>query len=132
MADRFGGDLVKLDALGRAQLEHFRQVPGYGLALTVRVGGQDDVAPVLLDRRAKLVDRLSPAFHHLVVRLEAVLHVDGHLLSRQVADVAHRGKDVETIPQEPLQSPRLGGGLDDDQTFGHSTSLFPSGRLSFL
>ncbi len=107
-------------------------MPGDGLALTVRVGGQDDVAPLLLDRRAQLVDRLAPAFDHLVVRLEAVFHVDGDLLSRQVADVAHRGKNVETIPQEPLQSPRLGGGLDDDQTFGHSTSLFPFGRLSSL
>src|ERR1700694_5516168 len=104
-------------------------MPRDGLALAVGVGGEDDVSPVLLDRSPQLVDRFPPAFDHLVVRLEAVLDVDRDLFSGQVADVAHRGKDVETVTQEPLQSPRLGGGLDDDQTFWHSTSLFPTGWL---
>jgi len=62
---------------------------------------------------------------HLVVGLEAFLHVHPKLLFGQVADVAHRGADVETITQEPLQCPRLGGALDDDQTFRHSSSFIP-------
>src|SRR3981081_183337 len=57
--------------------------------------------------------------------VEAGLDVDAHLLSGEVADVAHRGKDVETVSQKPLQSPRLGRRLDDDQTFRHSTSFIP-------
>ena len=62
---------------------------------------------------------------------EAGLHVDRDLLFGQVADVAHRGANVETIPQEPLQSPRLGGGLDDDQAFRQSSSFIPISGLLF-
>ena len=72
-------------------------MPGDRLALAIRVGGQDDAAPVLLDRRSQLVDRLPAALDHLVVRLEAGLDVHPHLLSGQVADVAHRGEDIETV-----------------------------------
>ena len=92
-------------------------MPGDRLALAIRVGGQDDAAPVLLDRRSQLVDRLPAALDHLVVRLEARVHVHGELLTWQVADVAHRGEDVETVTQKPLQSLRLGRRLDDDQPF---------------
>ena len=104
-------------------------MPGDGLALAVRVGREDDVG-VLLGRRAKLADGLSAALDHLVARLEAGLDVDRYLLFRQVADVAHRGADIETVTQEPLQGPRLGGGLDDDQAFRQSSSFIPiSGSL---
>ena len=57
------------------------------------------------------------------------IDVHGELLSGQVADVPHRGEDVETVTQEPLQSLRLGRRFDDDQAFAHSTSLFPIGLL---
>src|ERR1700716_2872132 len=45
--------------------------------------------------------------------------------------MTHRGKDIETIPQEPLQSPRLSGGLDDDQTFRHSNLFIPISGFFF-
>src|SRR5260370_19833384 len=116
---------MELDSLGRLELQDFGQVPGDSFAFPVRVGGQDHAPAVLLGRRCQLVDRLAPAFDNLVVRLETVLNLDPHLLSRQVADVAHRGQDVETVTQEPLQSPGLGRRLDDDQTFRHSHSYIP-------
>src|SRR5207248_10966035 len=118
------GDLVELDALGVADLQHLGQVPGDGLAFPVGVRGQDDLL-VLLGRRAKLGDRLAAALDHLVVRLEAVVDLDAHLLFGQVADVAHRGPDVVAVSQEPLQSPGLGRRLDDDQTFWHSSLTIP-------
>ena len=109
---------MELDPLGRAKVEHLGQVPGDGLALAVRVGGQDrPPAFSFLAAGLQLVDRLPAALDHLVVRLEAGLDVHRELLSRQVADVAHRGKDVETVTQKPLQGPRLGRRLDDDQPF---------------
>ena len=120
---------MELDPLGVAQLQHLGQVPGDGLALAVGVGGEDDLL-VHLGRRPELVDRLAPAFDHLVVGLEAVVHLHAHLLLGEVADVAHRGANVETVPQEPLQGSRLGGRLDDDQSFRHSSLSIPKpGRL---
>ena len=122
---------MELDALGRAQVQHLGQVPGDRLALPVWVGGEDDLTRILLDRRAELGDRLLAVVDHLVVGLEALLHVHPELLFGQVADVPHRGKDVETVTQEPLQSPRLGGALDDDQTFRHSSSFIPKTAFVF-
>src|SRR5262249_2247131 len=123
--DGVGGDLVELDPLRIAELENLGQVPGDRLPLTVGVGGQDHLL-ILPGRRAQLVDRLAAAFHHLVARLRAVLHVPRDLLFGQVGDVAHGGADVETVPQEPLQRPGLGRRLDDDQTFWHSFLYSPS------
>ena len=116
-ADSLRCDLVELDPLGRAQLQHLSQMPSNRLPLPIRVGGQDDFAPILFDSRLQVGDRLPAAFDHLVVRLETGLDLDAQLVSGQVADVTHRGKDIETVTQEPLQSPRLGGGFDDDQPF---------------
>ena len=130
MADGVRGDLVELDALGVAQLQHLGEVPGDRLALAVRVGGKDDLAAVALDRRAELVDGLAAALHHLVVRLEAVVDLHAHLLSRQVANVPHGGAHVETVTQKPLQRSGLGGRLDDDQSFCHSPLFIPKpGKL---
>ena len=108
---------MELDPLRRPQVQDLGQVPGDRLALPVRVRGEDDVARVLLDRRAKIGDRLLAVVDHLVVGFETLLHVHPELLFGKVADVSHRGKNVETVTQEPLQGPRLGGALDDDQTF---------------
>src|SRR2546429_7739509 len=65
------------------------------------------------------------------MRLETVVHLDPHLLFRQVADVAHGGPDVETVTQEPLQSPGLGRRLNDDQSFRHSSLFIPKPGLLF-
>jgi hypothetical protein len=100
-------------------------MPGDRLTFPVWVGSENDLA-LLLGRRLQLRNGLAAAFHHLVVGLEAVFHIHGDLLFGQVADVAHRGANVKTVSQKPLQSPRLGGRLDDDQSFWHSTSLFPT------
>ena len=104
-------------------------MPGDRLPLAIRVGGQDDLG-LLPGRRAELVDGLAAAFHDLVVRLEAVVHLDAHLLLGEVADVAHRGLDVKPVAQKPLQGSGLRGRLDDDQTFWHSFLFIPqTGRL---
>src|SRR2546422_10189821 len=63
--------------------------------------------------------------------LETVVHLDPHLLFGQVADVAHRRPDVETVTQEPLQRPGLGRRLDDDQSFRHSSLFIPKPGLLF-
>src|SRR2546427_5829573 len=65
------------------------------------------------------------------MRLETVVHLDPHLLFRQVADVAHGGPDVETVTQKPLQRPGLGRRLDDDQSFRHSSLFIPKPGLLF-
>ena len=123
------GGQLKLLSLTQ-KLQDLSQVPGDGLPFPVRVGSKDDLL-VFLGRGPQLVDRLASAFHDLVVRLEAVVHLDPHLLFRQVADVAHRGPDIETVTQKPLQCPGLGRRLDDDQSFWHSFSLFPKPGLLF-
>ena len=87
---------------GNLGLEHFEKVPRDGLALTVLIGCEVDLGGVL-QLGLELGDDLLLLRAHHVVRLEAVVDIDGELadgalalacgkLARlwQVADVADR------------------------------------------
>ncbi len=114
------GDLVEDHPLDRHPgLQLLQQVPGDGLALTVLVGGEQQLVGVAQGR-------LEPAEHVLLLvvdhigGLEAVLHVDAEPLGLQVADVADGGFDHVVPAEEPRDGARLGRGLHDHQGLGHA------------
>ena len=108
------GDLVEHHAVhGDLRLQIFLEVGGNGLPLAVFVGGEIEGACILEERLQVLDDRCS-ALGQLVVRLEAVLDVDGETFAWQVGNVADRCANVESITEIFGDRFRLGGGLDDD------------------
>src|SRR6185503_17158333 len=80
----------------------------------------------VLEGRLEILDDLLAALGELVRRLEAVVHVDGQSLRREVGDVADRGAHIEGAPQELRDRLGLRRGFDDDQRLGHR-SLFATG-----
>ena len=129
--DRVLRDLVEDHAAHRdLRLQHLAEVPGDRLALAVLVRREQELVglgELLLEvGDDSLLVRVDD-----VVRLELVLDVDAELAVlralflrdvrcalRQVADVTDAGLDGEAAAEVAGDRPRLGGGLDDDET-GH-------------
>ena len=147
--DRLAGDLVEDHPLDRdLGLEHLQQVPGDGLALAVLVGREEELVGVL-ERPLELGDLLLLVGVDDVVRLEAVVDVDGELAERallhvrgqlgglrQVADVPDAGLDVVALAEVPRDRARLGRRLDDDEPLrgrglagGHGVPFLRRGAL---
>ena len=108
---------LKRTRYGVGVLQLLGDVPGDGLALAIRVGGQVDGVRrlcVLL----QLAQRLLFALDDVVLRLEAVVDVHAHLALGQVLDVAHRGLHRVTGAQVLLDGLGLGGRLHHHQVFG--------------
>jgi hypothetical protein len=122
------GDLVEDHALELLLAPHaqgFREVPADGLALAVRVGGQEDRVRVL-GRRLELVEDLLASGQDLVFGGEPLLDVHAQLLLGQVADVSHGGLHGEVLPEIFVDRLRLGGRLHDHEVLGHVAPV--SGR----
>ena len=109
-------DLVEGHAarLAVRQVEQLAQVPGDGLALAVRVGGEID-AVGLVGGGAQLADDLVLALDGLVIGREIVVDVNAQRLFRQIAQVAHRGLDLVIAAQILGDGFGLGGGFDNQQ-----------------
>ena len=74
-------------------------MPGNGLALPVRVGGEVDFF-AFIGRLLQLGNGLFLALDGLVVGFKVVvLQVHAHLALGQVPDVTHRGQDFVVRPQ---------------------------------
>ncbi len=130
------GDFVEHHALDRdLRLQHLEQVPRDGLALAVLIRREEELVGVL-ERPLEVGDRLLLLVADDVVRLEAVLHVDGELAERallqlgrqvlgldEVADVADGGLHLVAAAQVLGDRLGLGRRLDDDQLLraGHVT-----------
>ena len=110
----FFGDLVKGDAVGGGgvQPQHIGQVPADGLALAVRVGGQQH-AVRLFGLVLQLAHQLGLALDGDIVRLVAMLHIDAQLAGGQVADMAHACRDFVSLAQVLADGLGLGGGFHD-------------------
>ena len=95
LVDHFFGDLIEGDPVSAVvgQLQKLLEVPGNGLPLPVRVGGQKDLV-TLLGRLFQVGDDLLLPFDGLVVRYEAVLHIHADLAFGQVPDVTHGRLDL--------------------------------------
>ena len=105
--DRLFGNLVKLNAagLGGVQIQRVRQMPGNGLALTVRVSRQIDAGRVfgfLFD----FCQNVAPAADGDVFHLEIMVRIHTQLRFWQVAHMTLRGLHVIPLAQKFLN--RLG------------------------
>ena len=83
-----GSDLVEFDAAGRVlgDAQNVRQMPGDGLALAIRVGGQVDLGGALR-LLANAVQDLAAAANGDVFRLKTVFHVHADLRLWHIAHV---------------------------------------------
>ena len=113
------GDGVEHHALDRLRLdrllllEHLEHMPGDGLALAVRVGGQDQlVGP--FDRPHDLVHVLLGLGVDLPEHVEIVLGIDRAVLGRQVPHMAERGQHLIAAAQILVDRLGLGGQFNDD------------------
>ena len=94
------GDLAEGDAVFRrsVQAQQIGQMPADGLALTVRVGGEEHFV-ALLGQALKLLDDFFLALDVDILRRVAVLDVNAKLALGQVSDVAHGGRHLISAAQ---------------------------------
>ena len=113
-----GRDLMQLDAAWVLQVEDVRKMPGDRLALTVRVGCQEDLRSAL-GGGFQILDRRFLSGNRHVFRLEGMLDVDPQGAFRQVAHMTHRCANVVLGTKKPAKRLGLRRGFNDDQWVCH-------------
>ena len=127
LVDGVLGDLVEQHAVGRrARAELVGHVPGDGLALAVRVGGEVDGGG-RLGGLLEVGQGLGLALDGDVLGLEITLDVDAELAGRQIPEMADGGPHVVAGAEVLADGLGLGGRLDDDQR--HPIATGASARL---
>ena len=118
LRDLVEGDALDVLALQRAALgQHVLDVPGDGLALAVRVGGEPEPLRAL-QRGRDLGDLRLPAPVLAPDHGEVLVGQDGTVLFLQVADMAEGGKHGEVTPEILLDRLGLGRRFNHDDV-GH-------------
>ena len=125
LAHHLAGDLVEGDTSGLIvrQVQQMLQMPGNGLSLAVRVGGEvDGIAGggVLF----QLADQLLLAANGLIFRFKIVFNVHAKGTLGQVAQVAHAGRYLIVRPQILADGLGLGRRLHDHQMLLAHAFLF--------
>ena len=112
LVDHLFGDLVEGHTVGLVvrDVQQLLQMPGDGLSLPVRVGGQVDLARPL-GRLLQVADDVLLALDGLVVRDEAALDVYAQLALGQVPHMAHGRLDLVSRTQVFADGLGLGRGL---------------------
>ena len=114
-----------IETKAKVLAELLGDVPGDGFTLAVGVGCEQEHIG-LLRFGLELLQHLGLRLDDLVRLLEAILHVDAHLLG-QIFDVALAGQHLVPGAQVLLDRLGFGGGLDDDEGLTHLLySAFPS------
>ena len=95
LIDHLLGDLVEGDPVGALvrQPQKLLEMPGDGLPLPVRVGGQVDLLAAL-GRALQVGDHVLFPRDGLVVHGKVPLHVHAHLALGEIPNVAHGGFDL--------------------------------------
>ncbi len=116
LVDHLFGDLVEGDPEGLVarQPQQLLQMPGDGLPLPVRVGGQKDTLTLFSGLFQIGNDILFP-LDGLVVHGEILLHIHADLALGQVPDMAHGGLDLIARSQIFGNGLGLGRRLHDHQ-----------------
>ena len=110
------GDLVEGDALRLVlrQLQQVLQMPADGLALAIRVGGQEH-GLALAGGGFEILDDVLFALDGAVIGFKVVVHVHAQLALGQVAQMSHAGLDHIIGSQIFADGLGLGRGLHNDQ-----------------
>ncbi len=113
LGDGVEGDALDVDPVQRLLgLEHVPDMPGNGLALAIRVGGEIELAAL----GHRLGDGVEPLLGLRVdqpVHGEILVRADRAVLGRQVADMTIGGQHGETGAEIFPNGLSLGRGLDD-------------------
>jgi len=104
-------DLLVLDRL--LLFEHFKHVPGDGLAFAIRVGGENQGFGAL-HGLGDVSQPLGGLGVDLPDHLEVVLRIDRAVLGRQVAHMAKGSQDLVAGAEVFIDGLRLGGRLNND------------------
>ena len=109
-------DLVERDTVLFLHVQtHDRgEVPCDGFPFAVGVGREVDVV-VLLCIVLQFLDQFLLALDDRVLRFKVVFDVDVESRRRQVAHVAHAGRDIVVRSEDGLDGADLGRGLDNDE-----------------
>ena len=109
-------DLVERDTVLLVQVETHDggEVPGDGFPFPVRVGREVDVV-IFLCIVLQFLDQFLLALDDRVLRFKVVFDVDVESRRRQVAHVAHAGRDIVVRSEDGLDGADLGRGLDNDE-----------------
>ena len=127
---RLLGDGVEDDAADRLvlqhalALQHFEHMPGNGLALAIRVGGEDQPVGVL-HRLGDVGQPLGRRAVDLPGHGEIVVGLHRAVLGRQVADMAEGGQNLVVAAEIFVDRLRLCRRFDDDDV--HERLCFPCG-----
>ncbi len=124
LLDGAPGDLVEENAtygLPRI-LQQFGEVVTNRLPLPVGVGGKEDL-PGLSSGRTQAGNDLFLIFHDFKSGLEFLFHVNGDLVLRKVADMAHGGFYLEASTEILADGFGLGGRFNNQERIGHQSSL---------
>ena len=117
--DRILGDCVENHALhgdaiqGALLLQNFQEMPGNGLAFTIRVRCENEAVGAL-DRLGDLVHDLLRIGLDLPAHLKIIVGQNRAVLGRQVAHMAIGRDDLVVRAQILVDSFRLCGAFDDD------------------
>ena len=113
------GDGVEHHALDRLVLQYFlgaqdfEHVPGNGLSLAIRIGGEDDAVRGF-DQSRYVGEALAGLAVHFPQHFEIIVWIDRAVLGRQIAHMAERGYDLKVLAQIFVDRLGLGGRFDDD------------------
>jgi hypothetical protein len=118
LGDLVEHDTLNVDALERlSALQDLAHVPGDGLALAIRVGGEVEVAGAL-QRLGDLGDVLFGARVDLPGHVEVVVRAHRAVLGRQVADMAVARQHLVVAAEVLVDRFRLRGRFNDDDVHG--------------
>ena len=93
-------------------------MPGNGLALTIRVGREQERVG-LFQGPGDGIDVLLVAFDDLVIHLETAARVHRAFTGHEVPHVTIGGQHLEVLAQVLLQRFRLGRRFDNNELFAH-------------
>ena len=124
LGDGVEGDALDRNALqGALLVERLDHVPGDGFALTVRVGGEDQLVGAF-HGLGDLRHALGAAALDLPDHVEIGLGIDRAVLRRQVADMAEGGQDLVALAEIFVDRLGLRRRLDDDDLHEPKALIF--------
>src|SRR5271165_4519227 len=100
-------------------------MPGNGLSLAIRIGGEDDAVGVL-DQSGDVGKALAGLAVHFPQHFEVVGRVDRAILGWQVTYVSERGDDLEILAEIFVDRLGLGRRFDDDDVH----AMTPEDRMT--
>ncbi len=137
LQDRILGDGVENDALDGLVLQHLlvaqhlQHMPGNGLSLAIRIGGEHDAVGVL-DQGGDVRQALVRLAVHGPQHFEIIVGIDRAVLVHQIADMAERGDNLIILAEIFVDRLGLGRRFDDDDIHAMTSKAGKAGEKPLL